>query len=167
MTEYHIAQFNLAKGLYPLDDPGMSGFVDQLETINAVADGSSGFVWRLQDETGDATNITVGDDPRLIINMSVWRTVEALFDFVYKTAHTGVMVQRRQWFDKPNGAYHVLWWVEAGHIPTVEEGLGRLRDLDADGPSPRAFTFKRRFPAPDQAGPATDMHAEPYCVGWP
>jgi hypothetical protein len=167
MTEWQIAQMNVGTTLYPIDDPRIAEFVDGLDAVNALADASPGFVWRLQTESGNATAIKPRDaDPLFIVNMSVWETVEALFEFVYKTAHTAVMVKRRQWFAKPERAYMVLWWVPAGHRPTVEEGLARLDELDANGPTPRAFTFKQKFPPPDAEGAPVDLRPDPYCVGW-
>jgi len=167
MTEWHIAQMNVGTTLYPLDDPRIAEFMDGLDRVNALADGSPGFVWRLQSDSGNATDIKPRDaDPLFIVNMSVWDTVESLFDFVYKTAHRGVMIKRREWFAQPAGAYMVLWWVPAGHRPTVEEGLARLAELDANGPTPRAFTFKAKFPPPDAAGTPEDLLPDPFCVGW-
>jgi hypothetical protein len=163
---WHIAQINVATSLYPLDDDRMSGFMTQLDTVNALADRSDGFVWRLQSDSGNATDIDVGGDPLFIANMSVWSSVEALFDFVYKTAHRPVMIKRRQWFQRPEGAYQALWWVPAGHLPTVEEGLARLELLKRDGPSPAAFTFKTKFPYPDSEGLPEDLDPEPHCAGW-
>lgn len=166
MTGFHIAQMNVATALYAMDDARMQDFVDNLDRINALAEASPGFAWRLKDDSGNATNIKVGDDPRFIVNMSVWASVEALFDFVYRTAHMPVMVRRREWFRKPEGPFQVLWWIPAGTAPTVEEGMRRLARLAAEGPSAAAFSFKHRFPPPGIAGPATDMKPEPYCVGW-
>ncbi len=163
---WHIAQMNVGTTLYPLDDPRMEGFVTRLDDINALADASAGFVWRLQTESGNATDIKPTDDPNFIVNMSVWESAEALFDFVYKTAHRLVMAERRAWFARPAGAYMVLWWVPAGTRPTVAEGLARLACLDRDGPTPHAFTFKTRFPPPDRMGLPEDLRPEPYCVGW-
>lgn len=167
MTGYHIAQINVGRTLYPMDDPGIADFVNQLDEINALADAAPGFVWRLQSDSGNATDIVLTEDPQFIINMSVWASPESLFDYVYKTAHTKVMARRRQWFERPDSAYQCLWWIPAGHIPTPQEGLDRLAILDANGPGPDAFTFKQRFPmpdgAPDAAGPLTP---EKHCVGW-
>ena len=132
---------NVAMALYPLDDDRMSGFVSGLNTVNALADQSPGFVWRLQSDSGNATDIDVGGDPMLIVNMSVWSS-PALFDFVYRTAHREVMIDRRKWFRRPTGPYQVLWRVSAGHVPTVEEELGRLECLNREGPESTAFTFK-------------------------
>jgi len=147
MAEFHLAQFNMARLLAPLDDPQIADFVGSLERINTLADDSPGFVWRLQGDGGDATSLRpFGED--VIVNMSLWESVEALFDFVYRTAHAPVMAKRRQWFAKPDGVYAVLWWVKAGHIPTVDDARARLDILQRKGPNPAAFTFKTRFPAP-------------------
>ncbi|MDJ0937567.1 MAG: DUF3291 domain-containing protein [Kiloniellales bacterium] len=163
---HHLAQMNVGTILYDLADPRMKGFVDNLERINALAEASLGFVWRLQDEAGDATGIQVTDDPRFIVNLSLWETAEALFDFVYRSAHTGIMAQRRQWFLRPADAFQVLWWLPAGEVPTVEAGLARLQRLRDLGPTPEAFTFKQRFPAPGAEADDRDLRPDPYCVGW-
>ena len=166
MAEWHIAQMNVGTTRYPLDDPRIAGFVDKLDEVNALAEASPGFVWRLQSESGNATDIKPTDDPNFIVNMSVWESVEALFGFVYKTAHRSAMIQRREWFAQPSGAYMVLWWVPAGTQPTVAEGLARLAELEANGPSARAFSFRQKFPPPDASGAPEDMRPDPYCVGW-
>jgi hypothetical protein len=166
VTSWHLAQMNVATALYPLDDPRIGEFMNQLDAVNALAEASPGFVWRLKSDSGNATDIKVGDDPLFIVNMSVWASAEALFDFVYKSAHRLVMGKRREWFARPEKSYMVLWWVPAGHAPTVEEGLARLAHLDRHGPGAHAFTFKERFPHPSAAGEPEDMQPEPYCVGW-
>ncbi len=167
MSGYHIAQINVGRTLYPMDDPGIADFVNQLDEINAMADAASGFVWRLQSDSGNATDIVLTADPQFIINMSVWENVESLFDYVYKTAHSKVMARRREWFERPEGAYQCLWWVPAGHIPTPQEGLDRLAQLNANGPGPDAFTFKHRFPMPDGAADAAGpLTPEKHCSGW-
>ena len=153
---WQIAQFNIATALYPHDDARMSDFFAQLDEINELADQSPGFVWRLQSESGNATDIQVDDDPLLIVNMSVWQSIDALFEFAYRSAHRGVMADRKRWFKRPDAPYQVLWWVTAGHIPTVEEGAARLRLLSETGPSADAFTFKSRFPSPDMADTPND-----------
>lgn len=163
---HHIAQMNVATARHPMEDPSMAGFVTQLDAINALADDAPGFVWRLQSDSGNATDIVTSDDPLFIVNMSVWETIPALFEYVYKTAHTKVMAGRRQWFERPAEAYQVLWWVPAGHIPTPEEGLARLDRLRREGPSAAAFTFKATYPAPGASGAPGDMKPEPYCAGW-
>ena len=163
---WYVAQLNIAKALYPEEDKRMHEFYSQLDEINALADASPGFIWRLQSESGNATDIEVGGDPVLIVNMSVWESVEALFDFAYKSAHRKVTANRRQWFSPPEGAYQVLWWVPAGHHPTVAEGMARLDVLRNSGAGPNAFTFKSKFPPPDQSGAPEDMKPEPFCSGW-
>ena len=156
ITKWHIAQINVGTTLYDADDPRMSGFMNRLDKINGLADQSPGFVWRLQSESDNATDIDVGRGANFIINMSVWESAEALFDFVYRTGHRGVMVKRRQWFERPNGPYQVLWWVPAGHRPTIEQANERLDHLKRHGPTAHAFTFKQRFPAPEEQ-PATAL----------
>jgi hypothetical protein len=155
---YQLAQVNIALLKAPLDTPLLADFVEALEPINALADRSPGFVWRLQTEDGDATAIRVFEDDRIIVNMSVWESIEALTGFVYRSGHVDVMRRRREWFERMAEAYVCLWWVPAGHIPSVEEAVERLRFLRRYGPSPRAFTIRTRFepgsdgrymPAPD------------------
>jgi hypothetical protein len=152
MNPWHIAQLNVGRAIAPPGSPELADFMAALDRINALAESSPGFVWRLQSASGNATDILVSDDPRSLVNMSVWDSVEALFAFVYRTAHTEVMQRRREWFEKPAQAHQVLWWIPAGHIPTLEEALQRLVDLRRDGPTERAFTFSRHRPPPDHAG---------------
>ncbi len=150
-SKYHLAQVNIARMLAPLDDPIMAEFVASLSRINALADNSPGFVWRFQTEEGDATQLRPYDDNQIIVNFSVWETMEDLKNYVYKSAHAEVMRRRQQWFEKFTGMYMVLWWVEAGHLPTVLEAKARLDYLDKYGVSEQAFTFKQPYPAPDRA----------------
>ncbi|HVO16582.1 MAG TPA: DUF3291 domain-containing protein [Alphaproteobacteria bacterium] len=164
--DWHIAQMNVGRTVAPVDSPALADFMGALDRINALAEASPGFVWRLQSDSGNATDIKVSDDPQFIVNMSVWSSVEALFQFVYQSAHTPVMGRRRDWFEKPTEAYQVLWWVPAGHRPTPQEGLARLEHLRRHGPTAHAFTFKQRYPRPGAAGAPDDMAPEPYCVGW-
>jgi Domain of unknown function (DUF3291) len=166
MTQWHIAQMNVGTVLYPLDDPRIAEFMNALDEVNALAEASPGFVWRLQSDQGNATDIKMSDDQYFLVNMSVWQSVETLFDFVYKSSHRLFMGKRREWFARPAGAYQVLWWVEAGHLPTAAEGLERLAHLEKHGASPRAFTFRQKFPPPSSRGEPEDMRPEPYCVGW-
>jgi Domain of unknown function (DUF3291) len=144
---YHIAQINIGRIKAPLDDPLMAGFVNWLAIVNAMADDSPGFVWRLQSAEGDATALRPYGDDRILVNMSVWESIEALSAFVYDGLHSQVMRQRRQWFERFEGAYTALWWVPNGHIPSIEEAKERLDHLQAHGPTPYAFTFKQQFPA--------------------
>ncbi len=164
---FQLAQVNVGRAVDDLESPQLQEFMDNLDRINALAEESPGFVWRLQSESGNATDIKPTDDPRFILNLSVWADAESLFDFVYRSAHTPIMAKRRQWFEKPTLAHQVLWWVPAGHRPTPEEALAKLAVLDRLGPSPDAFTFKQRYPAPDRPdAQPDDMKPEPHCVGW-
>lgn len=148
MTGWHLAQMNIAKARAPLDDPLLAEFVANLDRINALADRSPGFVWRLQSDSGNATDIRAFEDPRMIVNMSVWRSYAELADYVYRSDHTEVMVRRREWFERLPRPFLVLWWVAAGTLPTVAEGRSRLDRLARRGSSPHAFTLRERFPAP-------------------
>jgi len=167
MTQrWHLAQINVGRLVAPAEDPAVADFMNALGQVNALAEASAGFVWRLKDDVGDgATDIRPAPDQQFIVNMSVWTDADSLFAFVYRSAHTPFMARRREWFDRFEGAYQALWWIPAGHRPTVEEGLSRLWLLDRYGPCPQAFTFKARFPAPDQTGSPVDMQPDPWCVG--
>lgn len=145
---YQLAQLNIAKAKALIGSVLLAPFVAELDRINTLAEQSPGFIWRLEDESGNATSIQIYDDPNMIINMSVWENTEALFDYVYTSAHTGVMARRREWFEPMQEAYHVLWWIDAGSIPNLEQAKQRLEYLRAHGPSAYAFTFKKPFPAP-------------------
>ena len=136
----HLAQLNIGRFRYPTDDPRMAGFMDNLERVNAIADRSEGFVWRLQDESGNATNLRIGDD--YAVNLSVWENVEALEQFVFKTIHVQFYKKREAWFDAMETPHMVMWWIEEGHVPTLDEALDRLEHLQADGPSEYAFGWK-------------------------
>ena len=146
MSTHHLAQLNIARLLAPLDSPQLADFVANLDRINALAEASPGFVWRLQTEDGDATSIDYfGNDQ--IVNLSVWESMEALHHYVYGTAHTEIMRRRKAWFHKLGEAHMALWWIPAGHVPTVEEAAARLNTLRELGPTAEAFTFKHAFPA--------------------
>ena len=151
MAAHHLAQVNIATLLAPLDGPELAGFVAQLEPINALADRSPGFIWRLQTEDGDATAIRPYADDRVMVNLSVWASFEALRTFVYATRHLEVMRHRRQWFSRMADPYLALWWVPAGAIPTVAEAKERLELLARQGPTAGAFTFRAPFPEPADA----------------
>ena len=149
MTGYHLAEINIARALAPLDDPRMADFTGNLERINGLAEQSDGFVWRLKDDSGDATAIRVLDDPLIIINMSVWEGVEPLKAFAYKTLHTRFFQRRTERFRPIDGPHMALWWVPRGTGPTPEDGRARLQRLAAEGPGPEAFTFAKVFEASD------------------
>jgi uncharacterized protein DUF3291 len=148
---YSLAQVNIAHMLAPLSDPLMAEFVAQLDTVNAFADASPGFLWRLQTPEGNATAVRAYEDESILFNMSVWASLEDLTRFVYasESLHRDVMKQRRRWFKRFDGPFMTLWWVPLGHIPTVEEAKERLEHLRAHCETPYAFTFKKPFPAPD------------------
>ena len=151
-SSYHLAQVNIGRVRGPIGSPIMAGFVAQLDAINAIADRSPGFVWRLKTESGNATSFQPYEDPSILINMSVWESVEALRNFVYKSSHMGVLRDRAQWFENMTEAYLALWWIPAGHIPTIAEARERLEHRRAHGDSAFAFSFGRVFPAPEAPG---------------
>lgn len=165
MSGWHLAQINVGRLAAPQGDPQVQPFFDALDSINALADAAPGFVWRMVGDGNNATDLALGSDPRFLANMSVWRDAESLFEFVYRSAHTPVMAQRRQFFDRFEGAYQALWWIPAGTIPTLNDGLSRLWLLDRCGPTPDAFTFKSRYPQPGQNLPPVDHRPDPYCLG--
>ncbi len=144
MSAYHLAQLNIARMLYPLEAPGMADFVANLERINALAEASPGFVWRLQDEAGDATAIRpFGEE--VLVNLSLWQDVESLRAFVYGSAHSEILKRRAEWFSRLGEAHMVLWWVPAGHLPTPAEAAERLQWLRERGASPQAFSFRQPY----------------------
>ncbi|HET9408119.1 MAG TPA: DUF3291 domain-containing protein [Candidatus Sulfotelmatobacter sp.] len=149
MGRYHLAQVNIGKMRGALEDPIMKGFVERLDEINALADRSPGFVWRLAVPGGNATYLRPYDDDRIIFNMSVWESVESLKDYVYRTAHKELVRQGKEWFEKFAGSYMAMWWVPIGHIPSIDEAKKRLAHLEAHGPTEFAFTFKKVF-QPDE-----------------
>lgn len=163
--DYHLAQINIGRLVAPRGHLRVQPFFDALDQINTLAEASPGFIWRLKDDGGNATDLAIGGDPLLIPNMSVWQDADALFDFVYRSAHTPVMARRREYFERFEGAYQALWWVPAGTIPSVSDGLARLWLLDRLGPSADSFTFKARFPRPGEAGLPRDYQPDPWCMG--
>ena len=159
---HELAQLNVAAMKASLDSPVMADFVASLDRINALAERSPGFVWRLQSDDGDATAFRpLGD--HVLVNLSVWADVPSLSHYVYRTAHVEVMRRRRDWFDRMGAAYMVLWWVPAGHRPTVEEALGRLDRLRTHGPGPGAFTFAQAYGPPDSDAAATPFRIDDTC----
>lgn len=145
---HHLAVLNIGRLAAPLDDPRLADFVACLPAINGLADRAPGFVWRLVGEDGDdATSVRpFGDD--VIINLTVWESIESLRDYTYRSAHLEPMRRRREYFVPYGSAYLVMWWVPAGHLPSVPEAAERLAHLDAHGPSGHAFTFRQPMPAP-------------------
>ncbi|MDX1314912.1 MAG: DUF3291 domain-containing protein [Eudoraea sp.] len=144
---YHLAQLNIAKLQAPLDHPQLSEFVENIDRINTLAEKSPGFVWRYESNAEAATEdaIRVFEDPMLIVNLSVWKTLEDLFDFTYHTGHVAIFRKRKQWFHKSDQRHMVCWYVEEGMIPSLQESKDRLRYLEDHGETPYAFTFKKAF----------------------
>ena len=149
MTRFQLAQINIGTLKAPVSAPEIAGFTLNLDRINALAETSPGFIWRLTGTGNDATDIRVFDNPLVAINMSVWANPKALAAFVYRSAHRDIMRQRAAWFDKME-VFQCLWWVPSGHLPSPREGLERLDLLRRRGPTDAAFTFRDLFPAPDE-----------------
>jgi hypothetical protein len=153
MSKYELAQLNVARMKEPLQSPAMADFVANLDRINALAESSPGFLWRLQTEEGDATALRpLGEDT--LVNVSVWKDVESLNQYVYQSAHVEIMRRRKEWFERVREAYVVLWWVPLAHRPDVSEATAKLELLRTKGPTQEAFTFRRAFPPPDAAKPS-------------
>jgi hypothetical protein len=156
-VDYVLAQVNVARLRAPLDSSLLADFVAALDRVNAAADAAPGFVWRLQTEDGNATSVRAFEwdqagSAGVLVNMSVWESVEALAGYVYSDTHRQVLRRRRRWFERMAEAYTALWWIPRGHLPTTLEAEDRVLHLRESGPTPYAFTFRERFPAPDAAG---------------
>ena len=146
---YHLAQINIGRLIAPIDDPKIAEFVAQLDTINVLAERSPGFVWRLQSTAGNATDIVYdADDPNMIVNMSVWESLKDLRVYAYRSDHVRVFRDRVKWFEKHEKPHYCLWWVPAGHAPTVAEGRERLEHYQEHGATPFSFWFSEHFPEP-------------------
>ena len=156
-VDYLLAQVNIGRMREPLDSPLLADFVAALDPVNAAADAAPGFIWRLQTEDGNATAVHAfewdqGGSAGVLVNMSVWESVEALAAYVYSDTHRQVLRRRRQWFERMAEAYAALWWIPRGHTPTTDEAEERVLHLRESGPTPYAFTLKEHFPPPDVAG---------------
>jgi hypothetical protein len=163
-NDYHIAQVNIGRVRAPIDDPLMAGFVARLDEINALADHSPGFVWRMQTSAGNATYFRpFPEDDSILMNMSVWESIETLRHYVYKTVHAEVLRQRHEWFEKFEGTYTALWWIPAGHIPGIDEARKRIAHLGQHGPTQFAFTFKTTFEPDEQFQRAIDWSSFVPC----
>jgi hypothetical protein len=145
---WHIAQINVGRLLYETDDPRLAGFMTNLDRINALAEASPGFLWRLKDDSNNATAIRVFDDPRIALNMSVWASLEDLQAYAYRSEHVTFFRRRAEWFEDFGQPHLALWWIAAGTLPTADDGKARLAHLSAHGPTAEAFTFRDRFPPP-------------------
>ncbi|MEM8860402.1 MAG: DUF3291 domain-containing protein [Chloroflexota bacterium] len=145
---YQLAQINVGRIKGLPDSEIMKEFMDALDAVNAIADSSPGFIWRLQSDQGNAMDIQAFSDPYIAINMSIWENAETLFEYTYKSPHTEYLRRRKEWFE-PYGTNHAcLWWVKAEHKPSATEGVARLEYLNEHGPTPYSFTFRKRFPKP-------------------
>lgn len=145
MPSYHLAQFNIGTMLAPKGDPEVAGFFDALDEINALAEQSPGFVWRLQTDEGNATDIHAYEDELLLLNLSVWESVEALEEYVLRTDHFKYLRRRVEWFKRSSEPTTCMWWVPAGHEPTIDEAKAALELLRSDGPTQASFTFRKKF----------------------
>lgn len=145
---HHLAQINIGRLVAPIDDPRIADFVAALDPVNALAEAAPGFVWRLKSDGGNATDIVYSDDPLVIVNMSVWQSMEALKSYVYTGGHTEVLRSRARWFEKMSKPHSCLWWIPEGHMPTVAEGRESLEHYQTNGPTARAFWFSQPYPAP-------------------
>ncbi|MEJ1197674.1 MULTISPECIES: DUF3291 domain-containing protein [unclassified Streptomyces] len=154
---HELAQVNIARLKAPLDSPRLKDFVDALDPVNAAADAAEGFVWRLQDDSGNATDVPFFGDDWLIVNLTVWRDADALTAFMYQGRHREMLARRREWFERLAEAVTTLWWVPAGHRPTVAEAESRLLHLRTHGPTPYAFTLRTSFPAGTSTPVAGDV----------
>jgi hypothetical protein len=151
LSKYQVAQLNVGRAVAPMDDARMADFMARLDEVNALAEQSPGFVWRLQGENGNATDLKFDEDPRFIVNLTVWESPDDLFDFTYRSDHKTVFARRFDWFERSVGPNVVLWWQPSGTLPTVEDALRRLELLAVNGPTSEAFTFKHRFASPSDA----------------
>jgi hypothetical protein len=162
MSAYELAQLNIATMKEPLESAGMADFVANLDRINALAESSPGFVWRLQSAAGDATAFRpMGAET--LVNISVWRDTESLNNYVYKSAHVEIMRRRKEWFERMREAYVVLWWVRKGHRPDLDEAIGKLESLRAHGPTEAAFSFRKAFLPPDAPQPQSATPFDNEC----
>ena len=162
MSNYELAQLNVATMKESLESPSMADFVANLDRINALAESSPGFVWRLKTEEGDATALRpMGEDT--LVNISVWKDAKSLSNYVYRSAHVEIMRRRKEWFERMREAFVVLWWVPQGHRPTPAEAIAKLELLRAHGPTRDAFTFRSAFPPPDAAQPGTPFSFGDEC----
>jgi hypothetical protein len=160
---YELAQLNIGIIRGAMDSPVMADFAAALERINALAERSPGYVWRLQTEEGNATAIRPFANENLLLNMSVWRDLEALRRYVYHSEHVELMRRRREFFERMPQAFLVLWWVPRGHRPDIPEAMARLEMLRARGPGPQAFTFREAWPPPDQASSVRELKFGDEC----
>ncbi|GAA4973529.1 DUF3291 domain-containing protein [Algibacter aquimarinus] len=148
MNNFNLAQVNIAKRLAPMDDPIMQDFVNNVEKINAIADASDGFIWRMQDEDKDL-GVAVFKDDSILINISVWKDLESLFNYTYNSGHIEVFKRKKEWFSKIKMMHMAFWYVPEGYEPTFQDAKNRLDYLNNHGDTPYAFSFKSKFSSQD------------------
>jgi hypothetical protein len=146
---FYLAQINIAKMKAPIDSPLMAEFVENLDTINSLAEKSNGFIWRLKDESNNASSIKIYDDDFLIVNMSVWQNAESLFQFAYHSNHVNIFKKRKNWFEQMKEMHMALWYTSTDSVPTVTEAIERLDFLRLNGETPFSFTFKSKYTIQD------------------
>lgn len=150
MSKYQLAEINIArmKGVN-INDPLMKEFVDNLDKVNALAESSPGFIWRFKDESNNATSFNPYNDEQVIINISVWDSIEHLENYMYKTLHSEFLKRRREWFHRFGKVYTAMWWIPCGQFPTVQEAVNNLEYLQKNGATEKVFDFKTKFICPD------------------
>lgn len=161
MTVWRVAQVNVAKLIAPLDHPRIDDFRNALEHINQLGEAQAGFIWRAKGAGFDATDCRVFDDPDVLINATVWESVEHLAAFAYRTEHRDFVRRRLEWFEQPTEAFQAIWWVADGQIPTLDDCVERLLHIRRHGPTPFAFDFRTRFPPPSSASPTDTLQEVP------
>ena len=154
--DYYLAQINIARMKAPLTDPVMAEFAARLDEINAVAESSPGFIWRLMPDAENEQQLVAFEENGMLFNLSLWASVDALRNFVYDSAHQALLRAREQWFDKTESAHLALWWVPSNHLPGIDEAMLRLDRLELVGPGPNAFTFAQSFPPPERRRPVSN-----------
>ena len=162
-SRFHLAQVNIGRIRAPLTSPELADFMAGLDPLNALADRSPGFVWRLQTDEGNATAVHAFDDDRLLLNMSVWRSLEDLRNYVYRSEHVDILRRRLDFFERMQEAYLALWWLPAGRLPTIEEAVWRIELLRSQGPTAEAFTFRSPFGPPVVSRPRRPAVGAEFC----
>ncbi|RTZ48534.1 DUF3291 domain-containing protein (plasmid) [Chryseobacterium arthrosphaerae] len=146
---YQLAQINIARMIGAnIEDPIMTEFVSHLDSVNQLAEESDGFIWRLKDDDNNATGFNPLHDEQVMINLSVWKNIESLEYYTYKTFHVDFLRRRKEWFQKYGKAYYALWWIKNDEFPDIDEALKRLEYLQENGPSSYAFNFQSVFQKP-------------------
>ena len=162
----HLAQLNVGRLVAETDDPRVAEFMAALDRVNGIGKRMPGFVWMMEGSGEPGTGNTetkIDGDPRYVANLTVWESAEALEAFVWNTVHRKFYERRREWFERAQESHMALWWVQAGHTPTIEEAIDRIRHLRDHGPSDYAFTFRQSFPPPDARSDQTPFFSGDEC----